>query len=84
VSLPEPERSKRVPRIHRPIVWTVVLGGGAALMTAIIGLVVLGINDKNDTQIALTGLASIGATLSGAFAGWLGSGSSRQRKDDDG
>lgn len=84
MSLPEPHAKKRIPDVHRPIVTVAVFGGGVALLAAISGLVILGVTDEADAQIASTGLATIGATLAGAFAGWM-SGSARGsvRKDDD-
>lgn len=70
--VPPPDDARRVPRIHRPIAFVAVLGGGACLLAVIGGLIYLGAVDNADEQISSTGLASIGATLAGAFAAWMG------------
>lgn len=70
--VPPPHERRKVNRIERPIALVAVLGGGIALICVVGGLVFLGAHDNADEQISSTGLASIGATLAGAFAAWLG------------
>jgi hypothetical protein len=76
--LPNPASQRRVRVEQRPVVIAAVVGGGICLLAVIIGLVALGISDKDDAQIAQTGLASIGATLAGGFAGWIARGQAQQ------
>jgi hypothetical protein len=82
--LPDPRSQRRVPSAGRPIVMAAVIGGGACLAFVIVGLVVLGISDSSDAQIAQTGLASIGATLAGGFAGWIGRASAQTQQQQGG
>lgn len=69
MSLPEPPHHKR--REHRPIVTAAVYGGGVCLLAAIISIAALGWHAGGTNEVAITGLATIGATLAGAFASWM-------------
>jgi|SRR5262245_38482707 len=85
-ALPDPSDRRKVAE-SREVVMAAVIGGGVALSMVILGLVTLGINDTADAQIASTGLASIGATLAGGFAGWIARGQAHRgdeprRRDD--
>jgi hypothetical protein len=85
MTLPDPASDRATPRLQRPVVFAAVTGGGIALLAVVVGLVIMGIEDHGDTQIASTGLATIGATLAGAFAGWMGRGrglSDEGQRDD--
>lgn len=85
MTLPPPDETTGVPPSHRPIAFAAVFGGGFALVLVVVALGFLGFTDKGDAQIASTGLATIGATLAGAFASWMGgggAGSTRRRSGD--
>jgi hypothetical protein len=82
--LPDPAARRTVPREARPVVLAAVVGGGTALVAVVIGMVALGIADQGHNEVATTGLASIGATLAGGFAGWIARGvSPGSRRHDD-
>ena len=83
MTLPPPDDTTPVPKVHRPIAFVAVLGGGAALVAVVAGLTFLGFTDKQDAQIASTGLATIGATLAGAFASWMGGQGTGARRQTD-
>lgn len=68
--LPAPGRRTRADHI----VLAAVIGGGIALALAIVGITVLGWHSQGVNEVATTGLASIGATLAGGFAGWIARG----------
>lgn len=58
---------------------------GVTLLGVVVGLILLGKRD-DAVQDAITGLATIGAGLTGAFAGWFGRDRVEvltQRRDDD-
>jgi hypothetical protein len=74
---------RRIAEPARPVVLAAVLGGGLCLALVVIGLVVLGVADESDAQIAQTGMASIGATLAGGFAGWIGRGAVQQQQHSE-
>jgi hypothetical protein len=80
--LPDPRALRRTPN-YRPVVTAAVIGGGICLLAVIVGLVVLGIKDNADEQISSTGLASIGATLAGGFAAWIGRTTGQQNPPTD-
>jgi hypothetical protein len=79
MALPPPDAPRDPPRIARPIAFAATLGGGVCLLAVIIGLTVLGGRENSDVQISATGLATIGATLAGAFAAWMGGGGMPRR-----
>lgn len=56
------------------VVLAAVLGCAIALALVIIGLSVLGWQGSSSRDVAITGLASIGAALAGGFAGWIARG----------
>ena len=72
MAAPEPLGRRRVPNTQRPIVMAIAIGGGVSLFAVVVGLILLGLSSNGDEQISSTGLASIGATLAGAFAAWMG------------
>ena len=72
MTLPPIEDPKPTPRIHRPIVFAAVIGGGVCLWTAIIAVAVLGWHSDVVSEVAITGLVSIASALAGGFAGWIG------------
>lgn len=74
--LPEIKTDETTPPLQRPTVFAAVIGGGISLLAVVIGLVVLGMGQANSGEVAATGLASIGATLAGGFAGWIARGRS--------
>jgi hypothetical protein len=83
--LPDPASRRRVVAGGRPVVLAAVVGGGIALVAVVAGIVVLGLHHQGANDVATTGLASIGATLAGGFAGWIARGaaqSSPRRRDD--
>ena len=60
------------------VVLAAVLGCAVALSLVVIALGVLGWRGGASRDVAITGLAAIGAALSGGFAGWI----ARGRRDD--
>lgn len=70
MSVPELEQTERTPRVQRPTVFAIAIGGGVCAFATIVGLIILGLDDNRD--VAVTGLAAIGSTLAGGFAGWIG------------
>ena len=87
MTLPElapPQEERTLPRSVRPVAMVAVVGGGACLLAVITGLVLLGLHTQGTNEVAITGLASIGATLAGGFAGWIGRGQvERYRASDE-
>jgi hypothetical protein len=83
MALPPPDDTRRVPTVQRPIAFVAVLGGGLSLVFVVVGLAFLGWTDRADAQIASTGLATIGATLAGAFASWMGGQGAPRRQDHE-
>lgn len=77
-TLPDPPTHRR--RTQRPIVTVAVFGGGVCLLAAIVAIAVLGWHWEGTNEVAITGLATIGATLAGAFASWM---AGNTRRDDD-
>lgn len=67
---PEPES----PFSDERVVLAAVLGCAVALSLVIIGLAFLGWHGASSRDVAITGLASIGAALAGGFAGWIARG----------
>jgi hypothetical protein len=67
---PPPKR----PRAPERVVLAAVIGGGICLFTVIVAITVLGWHSQGINEVATTGLASIGATLAGGFAGWFARG----------
>jgi hypothetical protein len=65
--LPPPPRRDKV-------ILAAVIGGGVCLFAVIIGITALGWHTDSVTEVATTGLTSIGATLAGGFAGWIARG----------
>jgi hypothetical protein len=59
------------------VVFAAVLGAAIALALVVIGLSVLGWQGGASRDVAITGLASIGAALAGGFAGWIARGRRR-------
>lgn len=60
-------------RDWRPVAIASLVVIGIALLGAIVGLIILGKQDES-VQDAITGLATIGAGLTGGFAGWFARG----------
>ena len=56
------------------VVLVAVFGCAVALALVIIGLSLLGWHGSASRDVAITGLASIGAALAGGFAGWIARG----------
>lgn len=79
--LPDPAGRRRVSDSGRPVVLAAVLGGGVALTAVIIGLVILGWHSEGTNDVAMTGLAAIGSTLAGGFAGWIARGQASKQDD---
>ena len=63
----------------RLIALAAVIVLGISLLGVIVGLIILGKRDEV-AQDAITGLATIGAGLTGGFAGWFARG--RAEKED--
>ena len=59
------------------VVLVAVIGAAVALALVVIGLSVLGWQGGASRDVAITGLASIGAALAGGFAGWIARGRRR-------
>jgi len=79
--LPDPGDRRDVHVEHRPVVLAAVIGGGIALALVIIGITVLGVKNSGINEVSTTGLASIGSTLAGGFAGWIARGTvERERR----
>ena len=71
--LPDPAAPERkIPKVERPIAFAALLGGGACLLAAVIGMIMLGLEHQGVNEVATTGLAAIGSTLAGGFAAWIG------------
>lgn len=70
-SPPEPPAT---PFDDERVVLAAVLGCAIALSLVVIGLAVLGWQGGTSRDVAITGLASIGAALAGGFAGWIARG----------
>ena len=68
-------------REGRSVVLAAVIGGGTALVAAIVGLTVLGWHTQGQNEVAITGLAAIGSTLAGGFAGWIARGQIDRRRE---
>jgi hypothetical protein len=68
------------PPPSRPVT-AAVIGGGVCLFAVVAGITVLGWHSQGVNEVATTGLASIGATLAGGFAGWIARG--RYEGEDD-
>jgi hypothetical protein len=85
VTLPDPDvpppPMPHVRRSSHAAIFAAVFGGGICLLAVIVGLVMLGVTDESDAQIAQTGLSSIGATLAGGFGGWIARGATTTRDD---
>lgn len=77
---PQAEHEPVQPR-DRPIAFAAVIGGGISLLAVIVGLILLGLQAEND--VSDTGLASIGATLAGGFAGWIARGEAIRHQQHD-
>jgi len=71
---PPPDVRRAAGSPARPIVLAAVIVIGACLLAVIIGITVLGWHAGGVNEVAITGLASIGATLAGGFAGWIARG----------
>ena len=57
-----------------PVRWTVLaalIASGACLLGVVVGIILLGLDQQGSNNVAVTGLASVGATLAGGFAGWI-------------
>lgn len=67
-------------RDWRPIAAASLLVLGATLLGVIVGLIILGKHDA--VQDSITGLATIGAGLSGGFAGWFAHGVAHHEQTD--
>jgi hypothetical protein len=78
--VPPPEDPRPVKVEQRPVAFVAVLGGGICLFAVVIGLVAMGID--HDSDVSDTGLASIGATLAGGFAGWFARGAAQHREKE--
>jgi hypothetical protein len=63
-----------VPTDEERVVLVAVLAAGLALALTVVGLAVLGWQGGASRDVAITGLASIGAALAGGFAGWIARG----------
>src|SRR4051812_12302306 len=74
VTLPDVSDDQPNPPHQRFVVGAAIVGGGICLFAIVVGLVVLGMGQENSGEVAATGLASIGATLAGGFAGWIARG----------
>jgi F0F1-type ATP synthase membrane subunit c/vacuolar-type H+-ATPase subunit K len=77
--VPSPEDPRPVKTESRPIAFVAVLGGGVCLFAVVVGLVLLGLDHEN--EVTDTGLASIGATLAGGFAGWFARGAAQRERE---
>lgn len=71
---PEPPGRLPAPLNDERVVLAAVLGCAIALSLVVIGLAVLGWQAGTSRDVAITGLASIGAALAGGFAGWIARG----------
>ena len=56
------------------VVFAAVVGCAIALSLVVIGLTILGWKGGTSRDVAITGLASVGAALAGGFAGWIARG----------
>lgn len=65
----------------RAVALVAAVGGGLCLALVVIGLTVLGALHASITEVSSTGLAAIGSTLAGGFAGWIARGSIERRPD---
>ena len=67
------------PKVARPTaVLAAIVGASLALLGVITGITVLGVVQNGINEVAVTGLATIGATLAGGFAGWIARGTLEQ------
>jgi len=66
-----------------PVVLAAVVGASIALLGVIAGITILGVVQSGINEVAVTGLATIGATLAGGFAGWIARGTLEQQDADD-
>jgi hypothetical protein len=83
MTLPAIDDPKPLPRVHRPVAVVAVIGGGCCLFALVVGLVLIGLHDQGVGQDAITALATIGGSLAGGFAGWIGRGASAERRSTD-
>lgn len=72
--LPAPGERREVPAEDRRVVLAAVIGAGIALVAVVAGITILGWHSQGVNEVATTGLATIGATLAGGFAGWIARG----------
>lgn len=79
--MPPVESEHEPSRVHRPVVFAAVIGGGIALLACVVGLVLIGLH-SDVHQDAITALSTIGGTLAGAFAGWMARSTIDRRRDD--
>lgn len=82
MTLPPPHEPRQIPRVDRPVVVAAVTGGGVAMVAVVVGLTILGWHSEGTNDVAMTGLAAIGSTLAGGFAGWIAR-RDEPRRDDD-
>lgn len=80
-TLPDPPTYRR--HTQRPIVTAAVASGGACLLVAIVAIAVLGWHAGGNNEVAITGLATIGATLAGAFASWMAGNTRRDAREPE-
>lgn len=84
MTIPEPpgpsDDARPLRRIERPVAFIATMGGGLCLFAIVIGISFIGVfaAERAETRVqAITALASIGSSLAGGFAGWLGQGMAR-------
>jgi hypothetical protein len=68
-------------RDWRPVAFLSLVVLGLMMLGVIAGLVILGKQDDS-VQDAITGLATIGAGLTGGFAGWFARGAAQNGNRD--
>jgi hypothetical protein len=86
-AVPTPPSLPRVTSVRDWAVVIAMVGGGLCLLAVVVGLIILGSHSvtvsgasggtgaaSQRSEVAVTGLAAIGSTLAGGFAGWVARG----------